>query len=161
MNGQIEPKITILGIGNTLFSDEGVGIHLLPILEERLKDYKNVEIIEGLTDGMRLLGPVEDAENLIIIDAINAGKEGGTIITLDGDEIPAYFGIKMSIHQLGFQEVLLAAKMRERYPKQIMMFGMQPTSLELGIELTETNRGKLDELAHAVIEQVNRWSFAS
>ena len=161
MNRQIEPKITILGIGNTLFSDEGVGIHLLPILEERLKDYKNVEIIEGLTDGMRLLGPVEDAENLIIIDAINAGKEGGTIITLDGDEIPAYFGIKMSIHQLGFQEVLLAAKMRERYPKQIMMFGMQPTSLELGIELTETNRGKLDELAHAVIEQVNRWSFAS
>jgi hydrogenase maturation protease len=161
MNRQIEPKITILGIGNTLFSDEGVGIHLLPILEKALKDYQNVEIIEGLTDGMRLLGPVEDAENLIIIDAINAGKEGGTIIKLVGDEIPAYFGIKMSIHQLGFQEVLLAAKMRERYPKQIMMFGMQPTSLELGIELTETNRGKLDELAHAVIEQVNRWSEAS
>jgi hydrogenase maturation protease len=151
------PKITILGIGNTLFSDEGVGIHLLPLLEEALKDDENIEIIEGLTDGMKLLGPVEDAENLIIIDAINAGKVGGTIIVLEGDEIPAYFGIKMSIHQLGFQEVLLAAKMRDRYPKQIMMFGMQPTSLQMGIELTEINQEKLGELAKVVIDQVNLW----
>ena len=161
MNRQIDQKITILGIGNTLFSDEGVGIHLLPLLEEALKEVDQVEIIEGLTDGMRLLGPVEEAENLIIIDAINAGKEGGTIISLVGEEIPAYFGIKMSIHQLGFQEVLLAAKMRERYPKQIVMFGMQPTSLELGVELTETNRQKLGELANAVIEQVHNWRNVS
>ncbi|CAH2715533.1 Hydrogenase 1 maturation protease [Neobacillus rhizosphaerae] len=150
-------KITILGIGNTLFSDEGVGIHLLPLLEEALKDVENIEIVEGLTDGMKLLGPVEDAENLIIIDAINAGKQGGTIITLVGDEIPAYFGIKMSVHQMGFQEVLLAAKMRERYPKQIVMFGMQPTSLELGVELTEINQSKLGELAKVVIDQINNW----
>lgn len=161
MNRQIDQKITILGIGNTLFSDEGVGIHLLPLLEEALKNYDNIEIIEGLTDGMKLLGPVEDAENLIIIDAINAGKEPGTIITLVGDEIPAYFGIKMSIHQLGFQEVLLAAKLRERYPKQIVMFGMQPTSLQMGIVLTETNQNKLGELAETVINQVKRWRDAS
>ncbi|MDR6122693.1 hydrogenase maturation protease [Bacillus sp. SLBN-46] len=160
-NRKVESKITILGIGNTLFSDEGVGIHLLPLLEEALKEVDQIEIIEGLTDGMRLLGPVEEAENLIIIDAINAGKEGGTIISLVGEEIPAYFGIKMSIHQLGFQEVLLAAKMRDRYPKQIVMFGMQPTSLELGVELTETNRQKLGELANAVIEQVHNWRNVS
>jgi hydrogenase maturation protease len=161
MNRHENKKITILGIGNTLFSDEGVGIHLLPILEEALKDYENIEIIEGLTDGMKLLGPVEDAENLIIIDAINAGKEGGTIIALEGDEIPAYFGIKMSIHQLGFQEVLLAAKMRERYPEQIVMFGMQPSSLQMGIELTEKNQEKLGDLAQVVMDQVNRWREAS
>ena len=161
MNRKIDNKITILGIGNTLFSDEGVGIHLLPLLEEALKGCGNIEIIEGLTDGMKLLGPVEDAENLIIIDAINAGKEPGTIITLVGDEIPAYFGIKMSIHQLGFQEVLLAAKMRERYPNQIIMFGMQPTSLQMGIELTDTNQKKLGELAKIVIDQVKRWREVS
>ena len=156
-NKQLDKRITILGIGNTLFSDEGVGIHLLPLLEEALKDDENIEIIEGLTDGMKLLGPVEDAENLIIIDAINSGKEGGTIIKLEGDEIPAYFGIKMSIHQLGFQEVLFAAKMRERYPKQIVMYGMQPTSLQLGIGLTETNQSMLNELANVVLDQVKLW----
>ncbi|MCL6570678.1 MAG: HyaD/HybD family hydrogenase maturation endopeptidase [Bacillus sp. (in: Bacteria)] len=157
MNRRENVKITILGIGNTLFSDEGVGIYLLPLLEEALKDDENIEIIEGLTDGMKLLGPVEDAENLIIIDAINAGKEPGTIIALVGDEIPAYFGVKLSVHQMGFQEVLLAAKLRERYPKQIVMYGMQPTSLQLGIGLTETNEKKLAELAKVVIDQVNRW----
>ena len=132
----------------------------MPLLEEELKSYENIEIIEGLTDGMRLLGPVEDAENLIIIDAINAGEEPGTIITLVGDEIPAYFGIKMSVHQMGFQEVLMAAKLRERYPKQIVMFGMQPSSLELGIELTETNQKKLGELKDVVINQVKAWRDA-
>jgi hydrogenase maturation protease len=161
MNKHGDQKITILGIGNTLFSDEGVGIYLLPLLEDALKDDENIEIIEGLTDGMKLLGPVEDAENLIIIDAINNGKEGGTIITLVGDEIPAYFGIKLSVHQMGFQEVLLAAKFRERYPKQIVMYGMQPTSLELGIGLTETNEKKLVELFKVVIDQVNRWRNVS
>ncbi|MEH7093362.1 HyaD/HybD family hydrogenase maturation endopeptidase [Neobacillus vireti] len=154
-----EQKITIIGIGNTLFSDEGVGIHLLPLLEQALKEDENIEIIEGLTDGMRLLGPVEDAENLIIIDAINAGREGGTVIALEGDEIPAYFGIKMSIHQLGFQEVLLAAKMRDRFPKQIVMLGMQPTSLELGVGLTAVNQSKLGELFEAVMSQVERWRY--
>lgn len=161
MNQNKKAKITILGIGNTLFTDEGVGIHLLPLLEEAYKDDMQVEIIEGLTDGMKLLGPVEEAENLIIIDAINAGVEGGTILSLEGDEIPAYFGIKMSVHQMGFQEVLFAAKFRERYPKKIIMFGMQPTSLELGVELTETNQAKLEDLAEAVMNQVNRWRHVS
>ncbi|WP_379969486.1 HyaD/HybD family hydrogenase maturation endopeptidase [Ectobacillus sp. sgz5001026] len=154
-------KITILGIGNTLFTDEGVGIHLLPLLEEAYKGDQQIEIIEGLTDGMKLLEPVEEAENLIIIDAINAGVEGGTILSLQGEEIPAFFGLKMSVHQMGFQEVLFAAKWRERYPKRIVMYGMQPTSLELGVELTETNQAKLEELAKAVMDQVNRWRQAS
>lgn len=153
-------KITILGIGNTLFSDEGVGIHVLPLLEEKFAGDPSIEIVEGSTDGMKLLGPVEDADYLLIIDAINAGKQGGTIISLEGDQIPAYFGIKMSIHQIGFQEVLFAAKLRERYPKHIVMVGMQPSSLELGVELTETNLGKLTDLADQVELQVNLWRDA-
>lgn len=151
-------KITILGIGNTLYSDEGIGIYLLPTLEDEFKDDENIEIIDGGTDGMLLLGPVEDTDNLIIIDAINAaGKEGGEIISLEGNDIPAYFGIKMSVHQMSFQEVLMAVKLRDRYPKNIMMFGMQPTSLEFGLGLTETNQAKLPNLAKAVINQVNCW----
>lgn len=153
-------NITILGIGNTLYSDEGIGVQILPTLEEIFKDDQFVEVFDGSTDGMRLLGPVEDADYLIIIDAINAGKEGGTIITVEGDEVPAYFGVKMSIHQLGFQEVLAAAKMRDRYPKNIVMIGMQPTSLELGVELSKTNQEKVPELIEEIIKQVNHWRDA-
>ena len=150
-------QITILGIGNTLYTDEGLGVHALAALEEKYGTDQQVQLIDGSTDGMSLLGPVEDTDYLIVIDAINAGKEGGHIIELHGDDIPAYYGIKMSIHQLGFQEVLLAAKLRERYPKNIVMIGMQPTSLELGIGLSETNEAQLPKLLAVVERQVNKW----
>ncbi|GGJ58908.1 hydrogenase maturation protease [Anoxybacillus voinovskiensis] len=153
-------KITILGIGNLLYSDEGVGIHALPLIEEQLSSFENVDIVEGATDGIKLLGLVEDSDYLIIIDAVNAGKEAGTIIQLVGDEIPAYCGIKMSIHQLGFQEVLLAAKMRETYPKQIVLFGIQPASLELGIQLSPTVQVQLPELVKRVVQQIQTWREA-
>lgn len=158
---QKEKKITILGIGNTLYQDEGVGVHILPLLEKAFAGDESIEVIEGATDGMMLLGPVEDTDYLIIIDAINAGKLGGTIITLDGDDIPAYYGIKMSVHQVGFQEVLWAAKLRGQYPKHIKMFGMQPTSMELGTELSVTNQQFLPQLVHIITEQVNEWKRAS
>ncbi|NMD72276.1 hydrogenase maturation protease [Bacillus sp. DNRA2] len=159
-NSSSDKKITILGIGNSIFSDEGVGVHILPLLEELYKDDQSIEIIEGSTDGMKLLGPVEDTDYLLVIDAINAGKSGGEIITLKGEEIPAYFGIKMSIHQLGFQEVLFAAKLRERYPKHIAMVGMQPTCLELGVQLSPENQAKLTNLAEAVQHQIQVWREA-
>lgn len=150
-------QITILGIGNTLYTDEGLGVHALAALQEQYSMDPQVQLIDGSTDGMSLLGPVEDTDYLIVIDAINAGKEGGHIIELHGNDIPAYYGIKMSIHQLGFQEVLLASKLRERYPKNIVMIGMQPTSLELGIGLSETNEAQLPEMFKLVEQQVNKW----
>ena len=150
-------QITILGIGNTLYTDEGLGVHALAALQEKYGMDQQVELVDGSTDGMSLLGPVEDTDYLIVIDAINAGKDGGHIIELHGNDIPAYYGIKMSIHQLGFQEVLLASKLREKYPKNIVMIGMQPTSLELGIGLSETNEAQLPELLKLVEQQVNKW----
>lgn len=150
-------KITILGIGNLLYSDEGVGIHVLPLLEEKLAKYDNVEVIEGSTDGMRLLETIEETDYLAIVDAVNAGKEAGTIITLVDDEIPAYFGIKMSIHQLGFQEVLSAAKIRQTCPKQMVLFGVQPASLCLGLELSPIVQAQLPHVVERVVHQVEKW----
>ena len=150
-------KITILGIGSLIYADDGIGIHALKLIEEIYGNDENIEIVEGATDGMMLLAYVEDASHLIIIDAINAGHPGGTVIQLNGEEIPAYYGIKMSVHQAGFQEVLWIAKFRERYPKNITMIGMQPTCLEMGIELSETNKEQLPHLIEKVIKQVEVW----
>ncbi|EMT45948.1 MULTISPECIES: HyaD/HybD family hydrogenase maturation endopeptidase [Anoxybacillus] len=150
-------KITVLGIGNLLYSDEGVGIHILPLLEERLAQYEDVEVVEGSTDGMRLLGTIEETEYLVVVDAVNAGKEAGTIITLVDDEIPAYFGMKMSIHQLGFQEVLLAAKLRQTIPKQMVLFGVQPASLVLGLDLSPIVQAQLPYVVERVVRQIEEW----
>ena len=154
-------KIIIIGIGNTLFSDEGVGVHIIPYLEAALFDYPNIEIIEGSTDGIKLLGPVEEADYLIIVDAINTGQFSDTIITLKDQEIPSYFGIKMSIHQVGFQEVLTAAMLRENLPEKMIMFGIQPQSLKLGLEMSEVVKSKIPELVDKIVNQVKCWSEAN
>lgn len=151
-------RIKIIGIGNTLYTDEGVGVHIIPYLEEALKDYDGVEIIDGATDAMRLLEPVEEADYLIVIDAVNAGKPGGELIILRQEEIPKYYGVKMSVHQIGFQEVLFAAQLRDRLPKEMVLFGIQPYSLELNVGLSDIVRKKIPEVVSLVVEQVQQWS---
>ncbi|OEH92814.1 HyaD/HybD family hydrogenase maturation endopeptidase [Bacillus solimangrovi] len=156
-NKKLVKKITVLGIGNTLYSDEGLGVHIIPELERALCEFDNVEILEGATEGIRLLEPIEQCDLLIIIDAINAGKEPGTLIVLRDDEIPSYFGIKMSIHQLGFQEVLQAAKLLERMPEEMVMFGLQPHSLQFGIGLTEKIQDCIPTLIKEIKQQIHIW----
>jgi hydrogenase maturation protease len=153
-------KITVIGIGNTLYTDEGIGVHILPYLEKELsnRNINSVEIVEGSTDGMRLLADIEDCEYLLIIDAINAGKEPGTIIRLEDDEIPKFFGIKMSVHQVGFQEVLFASRIREQLPKEMVMIGAQPYSLELNIGLSKEMENNIPKMVDDIINQINIWS---
>ncbi|NOU93249.1 hydrogenase maturation protease [Paenibacillus sp. LMG 31456] len=149
--------ITILGIGNTLYSDEGVGVQVLPLLHERLLPFGNIEIIEGATDGIRLLGPVEDTDHLLIIDAMNGGQVPGTIYSVKNEAIPAYYGVKMSVHQVGFQEVLFAARIRERLPSHMVMFGVQPASLDFGVGLSSIVESSLGELTDRIEAQVLDW----
>lgn len=151
-------RIKIIGIGNTLYTDEGVGVHIIPYLEEALKDYDDVEIIDGATDAMRLLEPVEEADYLIVVDAVNAGKPGGELIILRQEEIPKYYGVKMSVHQIGFQEVLFAAHLREKLPEEMVLFGIQPYSLDLNVGLSDVVRKKIPEVVSLVVEQVQQWS---
>ncbi|RYL93614.1 Ni/Fe-hydrogenase, b-type cytochrome subunit [Sporolactobacillus sp. THM19-2] len=150
-------KITVLGIGNTLHSDEGTGIHVLNRLRTALQDVPNLELVDGSTEGMQLLGPVEDTDQLIIIDAINAGEEPGTLITLNKNQIPSFSGIKMSVHQIGFQEVVSAAQLRDRLPEKMVMFGIQPASLKLGTELSKTVEQLLPELIERIKKQIRDW----
>lgn len=154
---EIPEKITILGIGNTLYSDEGIGVYALPLLEKALADVPNLEFVDGSTEGMQLLAPVENTQALIILDAINANVKPGTIIRLEKAQIPSFNGIKMSVHQIGFQEVVSAAQLRERVPKKMVLFGIQPASLELGTELTDTARASIAILTNKVKRQISDW----
>lgn len=150
-------KITVIGLGNTLYTDEGVGIHVLPLLEEALAGMENVEIIEGSTDGIRLLGPVEDTDQLILLDSINGPGPAGHLYTVEREDIPAYCNVKMSVHQLGFQEVLFAARIRERVPARMVLFGVQPASLDFGIGLSDTVQERLAVLTEMVSCRIREW----
>jgi hydrogenase maturation protease len=134
----ISDRKIVLGLGNTLNRDEGLGVHALKVLEETLRlsfgEQIPVELLDGGTLGLNLLMLVEEASHLLVLDAINAGKPPGTLIELKRDDIPLFRGIKMSEHQVSFQEVLGLAKIRGRLPEHLRLIGVQPADISIGVE---------------------------
>jgi len=149
-------KPVVLGLGNPLFQDEGLGIHLIHQLMHEAMD-EQVEFVDGGTDALALLGVVEEADHLLIIDAIDGDHPPGTIRQLTGKEIPLLVNGRMSVHQIGFQEVLALAGLRGRLPADIVLIGVQPQSLDWGTELSPLVAQTLPCLTEMVCEQINAW----
>jgi len=148
-------KTLILGVGNYLMSDDGLSVHVLErlITEKDLPD--NIDIVDGGTCGLDLLQYLEGISNLVIIDAIKT-KNGipGSIIRLEGDQIPAYLSLKISPHDIGLPDLLATAKLRDLYPENIVVFGIQPASLELGVALSPQVSAQVDTLIDLIMTQV-------
>lgn len=126
----------VLGLGNNLNSDEGLGVHCLKALQKRLGERADVELLDGGVLGMNLLPIVESASHLLILDAIDARKPPGTIIEVGREDIPLFSQIKMSQHQVTFQEVLGFASIRGKLPRYLYLIGAQPGDLSVGAELS-------------------------
>lgn len=144
-------KDLVLGVGNLLLSDEGIGIHAVKRLLETQVLPDDVEIVDGGTAGLNLLYYLEGVERLVIIDAVETGGPPGTIVRLAGDKIPAYMALKVSPHEITLPDFLAAAKLRDLYPKEVVVWGMQPLSLEVGVELTPCLAEKLGTLVDFVV----------
>lgn len=154
------PNITILGLGNTLFSDEGVGVHVLPLLRDALQDTRGIEILEGGTDGIKLLVPVEATDALIVVDAVDARQPPGTVLVLEVDDIPSVMSAKLSVHQIAFSEILFLTKLRGTTPRRLKMVGIQPQSLELGLTLSDVVQARLGDVVAEVKRIVDEWMCA-
>lgn len=149
-----KPKPIVLGLGNPLFMDEGLGIHAVKHLFET-PITEIAEIVDGGTDGIPLLEYVERAETLIVIDAVDADLQPGSMVVWDGEQIPLISRPKLSPHQSSFQEVLALAKLRGHYPKKIKLFGIQPDSFAWGLELSPAVAASFDEMIKLLIEELN------
>ena len=149
-------RITVLGVGNTLRMDEGVGVHAVRTLGQRHRgDMPEVDFLDGGTLGLNLLPYVEEAAALLILDAVDSGSPPGTVIELSGNSIPKYSGIKLSEHQVTLQEVLGLALIRGHLPARMILIGIQPADLATGDSLSPTAAGALPEMlarAEAVLE---------
>ncbi|KAB2951775.1 HyaD/HybD family hydrogenase maturation endopeptidase [Heliorestis acidaminivorans] len=150
-------KIVLMGLGNLLYSDEGLGVQIVQALQREYFFPDNVEVVDGGTQGLLLLEYLEEADYFLCVDAINAGKPAGTLIRLVGNEIPQYVGIKMSQHQLSFQEVLALASLRGTLPQEMVFLGIQPKSLEFGLDLSATVQLSLPALREAIVKQLAQW----
>lgn len=141
----------VLGVGNLLLSDEGVGIHAVRRLEELNALPGDVEIVDGGTAGLDLLEYLEGVDRLVIIDAVETGGPPGRLVRIAGDQVPAYMALKVSPHEITLPDFLAAAKLRDLYPREVIIWGMQPGSLEVGVELSPAAAAALPNLVDKVI----------
>lgn len=150
-------RAVVLGIGNTILSDEGIGVRAAEALREHYELPGNVEVIDGGTAGMELLGPLTGTDLLVVLDAVKAGRPPGTLVRMSGRDVPVFFRAKLSPHQVSLCDVLAGLEFSADLPKEIVLIGVEPASLELGLELTPTVAAKIPQvLGMAVAELAAR-----
>jgi hydrogenase maturation protease len=147
----------VLGLGNPLLGDDGLGLTVLGRLAEEWDLPPEVELVDGGTWGMSLLLPIEDAERLILVDAIDADRAPGAPITLERNELPLLLHMKLSPHQIDLRDALAVAELRGRLPEHVVALGIQPERVGLGTELSATLEGKVGELTARVVERLEAW----
>jgi len=148
-------KIVILGVGNLLLSDEGVGVH---VANELMKMYlpSEVSVVEGGTDGFRLLNVITEADRLIVIDAVKGDADPGSIYRFDIDDVrncPS--GFKTSVHQIGILEVIDLSELIGKKPHTTII-GIEPKSLEMGMELTPEIKSKIPRVIEFIFEELKK-----
>lgn len=147
------PHTLVLGVGNLLMSDDGVGVHAVQRLEKRPLP-PGVEVLDGGTCGLDLLQFFEGVERLIVLDAANLGCEPGTIVRLEGDDVPAFLAIKVSPHEINLPELLFSAKLSGIYPREVVVLGVQPETIETGVALSPPVAAQVDALLARVMAEI-------
>ena len=149
-------RIMILGVGNLLFSDEGVGVRVAESLQDHFNFSDNVRVVDGGTLGIHLLSVISEADHLIIVDAVRNGGEPGTLYRLAGDEIPKRILAKNSLHQVDLLETLTCCQALDHVPETVII-GIEPQDITtLGVELTPAIRVRMDDLIHAVLAELDK-----
>lgn len=130
-------KTLVLGIGNLLLSDEAVGVRIIEALERQYAFSPEIDIVDGGTAGMELLETMAKREHMIVADAVLTGCAPGTVTVLRDNEVPALFTRKISPHQLGLADVLMALQLTDEFPRRLLLVGVEPQSLEPTIGLSD------------------------
>ena len=158
-----KPRIIVIGIGNILQCDEGIGVR---VVEKLMADYsfpENVELYDGGTTGMHGLLPlIEEANNLIVIDAVNGEGEPGEIYRFTLEDFRLTIPKKISAHDIGFIECLAVAEVNGSLPKSVVVIGIKPEDMEtMSMELSERVKEKFDDLVRLTIKELSSLGAAS
>ena len=150
-------SILVLGLGNTIMTDDGFGVEVVTMLSSRYHFQGPVKILDGGTLGLDLLPHLEEIESLLIIDALDMRAESGKIFRLEGDEVPRAFASKLSVHQMGLQDLLAVAELQGHVPRNLVVWGVQPECIEMGTEMTATVAAAVEPVVTSILEELQGW----
>ena len=151
-------KILVLGIGNTLLSDEGAGIHALSLMKSTFAGHSGFTFLDGGTLSFTLAAWIEDCRNLIVFDAAELGLPAGSIKTLEGTEMDAFLGAaKRSAHEVGLMDLMDIARLTGNLPANRALIGIQPKTMGWGMQATPTVQQALPEAVNQAVTLTQKW----
>ncbi|MGA7235852.1 MAG: HyaD/HybD family hydrogenase maturation endopeptidase [Bryobacteraceae bacterium] len=146
----------VLGLGNLVHRDDGVGLHAIYALQRDPRVPRDVSLIDGGTQGLALLPHLSGVERLVVIDAIDSAQAPGTLLRFEGKALHGLPG-KASVHQLGFADLMVALQLLGDVPGEVVVLGVQPLCTDWGTELTPIVAGALTPLVECVLAQLKYW----
>lgn len=152
-------RVLVLGVGNPLLGDEGVGVVAIRELADRFRFGEDVRLLDGGTAGLGLTAEIARAGKLLILDAVRAGQPPGTVLRLDERDLPADFRNKISPHEIGLGEVLALHRL-EGGVEEAVILGVEPDRIELGVGLSPPVRRALGTLIGKAVDQLSRWGVS-
>lgn len=147
-------NLLVLGLGNILLQDEGVGVRLVERLTERYVVPDGVEVLDGGTSGMELIHTIADRDALILCDAVRSDAPPGTVLRIAGEDLPAFFRTKLSPHQLGVSDLLATLTLLGRTPSPVVLIGIVPEAMDLGLVLSPRIEAALEEALSLLLAEM-------
>ncbi|MFK5986585.1 MAG: HyaD/HybD family hydrogenase maturation endopeptidase [Pseudomonadota bacterium] len=148
-------KVLIIGMGNVLMQDEGVGVRAIEELESNYIIPEQLTLMDGGTTGIELFEPIRNCDQLLVADAINTGAPYGSLVRIANKEIPAFFQTKLSNHQLGLSDLLALLTLKAEVPEHVAIIGMVPHCLENKLGLTEEAEAGLEAMVEMLILELS------
>lgn len=145
--------ILVLGLGNVLLRDEGVGVHAVRALAD-LPGPDGVELLDGGTAGADLLDAISDRHKLIVVDALDADVPPGTILKLTPDDLLAHPPEALSLHDFGLAETLRMARQLRCGPRHVTIIAVKPQDTQCGLELSPQMQQRMPHILEAVLHAI-------
>lgn len=157
----MKSRTCLIGLGNILMQDDGVGVHAAMKIEKRFRFTPEIDIVDGGTLGLTLLPLIGDYDRVLFVDAVEAGLEPGAIVVREGEQVPAFMESQVSVHQAGLADLMYAARLSGVVPPAVCLVGIQPQSISLGLETTVLLKDKQEELIRTVLAKLGAWGIAA
>ena len=152
-------SLLILGLGNVICGDDGVGVAAVERLRRRHALPPGVRALDGGTLGLSLLGEFRKDDDVILVDAVGLDAAPGTLVRLDGDAVATAVRERLSVHQIGVADLLDALRLMDAFPRRLVLLGLVPGTLELGLGRSPNVEAALDELVEAVAREARRMGY--
>lgn len=154
-----DARLLILGLGNVLCGDDGLGIVAIDRLQRDYRIPSDVQVVDGGTLGLALLHVLEDAETVLLVDAVRTGESPGSLVRMDGEEVAPAVRERLSPHQVGVADLLDALRLLDRYPSRLMLLGLVPETLLLGLDRSAPVEAALPLLIQAIVDTTKELGF--